>query len=180
MGTRTPITGPETFTGSALVSIETLPSGVLFVRQARRSYPATENDEQEMFCRWCTANGIEFHCIPNQAVTNKVQGANLKRVGLKKGVPDLYVVTRGPKPGCPFPVILEFKRTGSVKSDVDVYQWYWLEYWQKQGALSAVVCGFDCAKHVVGLVGLPNLAEHGLPERVGDAGGGFVPNIGKR
>lgn len=146
---------------------ERLPSGVWFIRQPRRPFPAREDDEQEMFVRWCWENGIWVHSVPNHLVRDKRTGAAEKKKGLSKGATDLIVATRSPLPLAPYPLVIEMKTTGSTHSAVEPDQWKWLEYWASQGAFAAVCCGRECAIRACELVGL--LGKRAEPAPAGDS-----------
>lgn len=52
---------------------------------------ASEAQEQEAFVCYCDARGIPVFHIPNGGRRNAREAAHLKRLGVRPGVPDLFV-----------------------------------------------------------------------------------------
>lgn len=99
----------------------------------------TESDEQREvinFCRSMADYGIEeydliFH-IPNEGKRTERNGARLKKEGLKKGIPDLFLpVARGKFHG----LFIEMKKAGGKTS---IEQKHWIAKLRKQGYLVEV------------------------------------------
>lgn len=51
----------------------------------------TEEGEQEAVIDYCKYAGIEIIHIPNEGKRSAVYGAKLRRLGLRKGFPDLFI-----------------------------------------------------------------------------------------
>lgn len=51
----------------------------------------SEATEQEAVVQYCEFNRIPIFAIPNGGKRNKLEAVNLKRQGVKAGVPDLFV-----------------------------------------------------------------------------------------
>ena len=99
----------------------------------------TESDEQQEVINFCNSMadyGIEeykliFH-IANEGKRTKRNGARLKREGLKKGIPDLFLpVAKSGYNG----LFIEMKKRGGRTS---VEQKWWIEKLRKQGYLVEV------------------------------------------
>jgi hypothetical protein len=52
---------------------------------------SSETAEQEVVVEYCELKGIPIVHIPNEGKRSIVTGATLKRMGLRKGFPDLFV-----------------------------------------------------------------------------------------
>lgn len=109
----------------------------------------TEEQEQMAFVEWLTINHIpHFHCpneVGGQSRSLKVRAIKMKRMGVSKGVPDLFVFI--PVYGinhhidCYQMCAIEMKRKkGSTTSKE---QKEWLKVLQASGAMSAVCKGCD-------------------------------------
>lgn len=101
-------------------------------------YP-TEAQEQAAIFRWASMQRCKYpeldllYHIPNEGKRNATTGANLKRQGLKKGVPDMCLpVARGGKHG----LYIELKRRGGR---VSPEQAWWIKGLNSVG-YSACVC----------------------------------------
>lgn len=104
----------------------------------------TEDSEQIAFCQWLTANKIVFYHIPNGGSRNIVEAVKLKRLGVKRGIPDICI----PVPFNQYHALyIEMKRTSqSVLSD---YQIAWIEKLNELGCLAVVAKGCEEAiEHV--------------------------------
>ena len=51
----------------------------------------TEDAEQEVVIDYCELNRIDIVHIPNEGKRSATYGAKLKRTGLRKGFPDLFI-----------------------------------------------------------------------------------------
>lgn len=109
----------------------------------------TEEQEQMEFVKWLEANKIpHFHCpneVGGQTRSLKVRAVKMKRMGVSKGVPDLFVfipvfgVTG--RPDAYQMCAIEMKRKkGSTTSKE---QKAWLKVLQASGAMSAVCKGAE-------------------------------------
>lgn len=99
--------------GSGYVAGPTIRPGISFL----------ERDEQRSFVSWLRAHNIRHHSIPNSAARSREQTADLKREGLSKGAPDLYVFLPGRAT-----LAIEMKRECGILSDVGEEQWDWHEF----------------------------------------------------
>ena len=106
-----------------------------------------EDTEQQMVIRWsqqATIRGkypelkLLYH-VPNERKCSAQEGARLKRMGVKPGVPDLCLpVARGNAHG----LYIEMKtKTGKLS---DTQRW-WQSELTEQGYISAVCYGWDQA-----------------------------------
>ena len=94
----------------------------------------TEDNEQEIVIEYCKLKGIEVVHIANEGKRSIAYGARTKRLGLRKGFPDLFFpyAQRGFHG-----LFIEMKR--DIKSKATIDQRWWIEYLTKQG-YRAVVC----------------------------------------
>lgn len=108
-----------------------------------------ENVEQTCLFRWAAYEqgkypelNLLYH-IPNGGSRNKYEAANLKRQGVKAGVPDLCLpVARGKYHG----LYIEMKAGKNTPSDL---QKDWLKALNKQGFLAVVCYGWEKASEVL-------------------------------
>lgn len=109
----------------------------------------TEEQEQIEFVKWLVANKIpHFHCpneIGGQTRSLKVRAVKMKRMGVSRGVPDLFVFIpvygiTGRADAYQMCAIEMKRRKGSTTSKE---QKAWLEVLQAAGAMSAVCKGAD-------------------------------------
>lgn len=122
-------------------------------RRQQRPEPEvpTEYQEQAQVCDWLKARKVYYFAVPNGGSrSSPIEGARLKRIGAKAGVPDLVIVKPAPKHPEARGVALEMKRKkGGRLSDE---QAYWLELLTQCGWLTFVAHGADEA--IVWLEGL--------------------------
>lgn len=82
----------------------------------------SEEDEQQAFVQWLMLNNIpHFHCpneIGGQTRSLKVRAIKMKRMGVSKGVPDLFV----------------FIPVAGINGHTDAYQAVAIEMKRKKGA----------------------------------------------
>lgn len=118
-------------------------------KSAGKNIP-TEEQEQMKLIEWTelmTAKWPELvllHHIPNGGSRHSVEAAKLKRMGVKRGVPDIHLpVARGGFHG----LYIEMKRTegGTLSDD----QEWWLKALAKQGYASWMCDGCDKAIEVI-------------------------------
>ena len=103
----------------------------------------SEADEQIAVIEYCELLGIPVYHIPNEGKRSVWAGANLKRQGLRKGVPDLCVpVARGK---C-HSLYIEMKAKGGKATPSQVE---WIQLLRGQGMCAAVCCGADSAMELV-------------------------------
>lgn len=110
----------------------------------------TEEEEQQALFRWLdfAANSnpelrLMIH-IPNEGKRTKAAGARLKSVGLRKGVPDLFLpIPKGNFHG----LWIEMKRVKGSKTSKD--QKEWIEALKGQGYFTAICFGWLEAKETI-------------------------------
>lgn len=97
----------------------------------------SEATEQEHVINYCRYQGILIYAIPNGGKRNTREAANLKRQGVKAGVPDLCVpVARRGFHG----LYIEMKYGNNKATEK---QKEWLEALNREGYLAKVCNGFD-------------------------------------
>jgi len=123
-----------------------------------------ENQHQALVVKWSQQEAIRskwpelkllFH-IPNERICSVQQGANLKRMGVKRGVPDLCLpVARGAYHG----LFIEMKtESGTATSD----QKWWGDQLKEQGYMWAVCKGWESAVKLLEIyLNLPGGERHG-------------------
>lgn len=117
-----------------------------WARMAKRGPQASESDEQIDLARRLDAAGLVWFAVPNGGSRHVLEARNLRRQGVKEGVPDLIVLT--PSAGAPRGVALEMKRAppaGTLR-DVRPEQWGWLARFEQVGFVAVV--GLGCADAV--------------------------------
>lgn len=87
----------------------------------------TENGEQQAVLEWCELNSGRYpelkllYHIPNEGKRSKSNGALLKSIGLKKGVPDMCLpVSRGGFHA----LYIELKKDKNAKTSAEQLEWY--------------------------------------------------------
>lgn len=108
---------------------------------AQNNFPS-EDAEQKVFFEWCayhehTYPGISraFH-IPNGGRRDPAEAANLKRLGVKAGVPDIFVpVACGKWHG----MFIEMKRRKNGR--LSEAQADWIQFLNGMGFYAVVACG---------------------------------------
>ena len=116
----------------------------------RENWTPHEDREQAALIQWAFYEagrlpGVDLlYAIPNGGSRNKMEAVNLKRTGVKAGVPDLFLpVARNGKHG----LYIEMKRReGGRVSDL---QKEWIEKLTAQGYECQVCHGFDEAIEVI-------------------------------
>lgn len=94
----------------------------------------TEDDEQIAVMQYCELKHIVAVHIPNESKRSIAYGAKMKRMGLRKGFPDIFIPTA--RQGF-YGLFIELKR--DRKSRVSTEQTAWITYLNKQG-YKALVC----------------------------------------
>ncbi len=115
-----------------------------------------EAKEQEAVFEWAQAMGAVHHelkllyAIPNGGSRHRLEAVNLKRQGVKAGVPDMCLpVARGDQHG----LYIELKR--SVGGRIQPEQLAWMDALAAQGYHCAVCMGADHAiKVIAGYLGI--------------------------
>ena len=115
-------------------------------QQDRKRSEATEQEALIMWCGWQQAKHPELELlyhVPNGGSRNQLEAANLKRQGVKAGVPDLCLpVPRNDFHG----LYIEMKYGRNKTTD---QQKKWLKGLTAQGYLTAVCYGAEEAKKVI-------------------------------
>lgn len=109
-----------------------------------------EEIEQEKFNVWFSTflepKGYKWFHSPNGGRRNPIEGAKLKRLGVKKGIPDLILpMGRNSYHG----LVIELKRVDGKLSDLSFEQKEWLEWFKGQRWSAHVAFGFEHAKRIV-------------------------------
>ena len=104
-------------------------------------YP-TEAEEQIELARRLDSAGLVWFAVPNGGSRHVLEARNLKRQGVKTGVPDLVILS--PSKAAPRGVALELKRAAPVGSlgDVRPEQWAWLARFEAVGFRALVGLGW--------------------------------------
>lgn len=104
----------------------------------------TEGQDQIKLIVWIEKQGIPVFAIPNGGKRNLWEAMNLKRSGVRSGVPDLFIpVANKTFPG----LFIELKRaSGGVVSDA---QLLWLKILRKNGFACEICRGLEEAKKVI-------------------------------
>jgi hypothetical protein len=113
-----------------------------------------EEVEQIKFNTWfeevLTIKGCRWFHSPNGGGRSLIEGAKFKRMGVKRGVPDIIIPM--PRVGSRSPyhgLVIELKRPDGKMSDVSEEQKDWLEWFKTQGWSTHVAFGFEQAKAIV-------------------------------
>ena len=99
----------------------------------------SEAAEQATVIEWCDWHGVPVFHIPNGGYRNGREAANLKRQGVKAGVPDLFV----PVPKCGYHGLFIEMKVGRNQPTVNQRQWQ--ELLRSYGYASEVCYGADRA-----------------------------------
>lgn len=96
----------------------------------------SEATEQQAVVEYCFYNRITIFAIPNGGSRNKLEAANLKRQGVKAGVPDLFVpVARRGFHGLFIEMKYGKNKTTPAQDD-------WLNTLNREGYLAKVCYGY--------------------------------------
>lgn len=110
----------------------------------RNVLPSSETAEQITVVEYCDIKNIPVVHIPNEGKRSQAYGASLKRMGLRKGFPDLFIpVVRGNHHG----LFIEMKY-GKGKTTED--QKKWLSLLSSEGYACAVCYNADEAIKTIG------------------------------
>ena len=100
----------------------------------------TEASEQEAVIQFCEYAGIDIVHIANEGKRSAHYGAELKRLGMRKGFPDLFI----PKASKGFHgLFIELKRDITRKPTKE--QMKWISKLNAEGYLATVCYGADAA-----------------------------------
>ncbi len=103
-------------------------------------YRPTEDEIQETVVEFCDTLRIICVHIPNESKRSKAYGAKMKRMGLRKGFPDLFIPTaRNGFHG----LFIELKRDKLAHPTKE--QLEWISHLNTEGYLAAVCYGVDAA-----------------------------------
>jgi hypothetical protein len=76
---------------------------------------ASEDDEQYVLCQWLDMRGVAYFAVQNGGHRHIATAARLKRLGVKRGVPDIIVPTMR--------IAIELKRKSGGHLSEDQKQW---------------------------------------------------------
>lgn len=114
-----------------------------------KAHAPTEDAEQAQIIYWCANMSIAhpelalIYHVPNEGKRSKAAAANMQRIGLKSGVPDLCLpVAKGKYHG----LYIELKRVGGRVTETQVD---WLLALSKQGYAVCVCYGAEQAIDVI-------------------------------
>ena len=109
-----------------------------------RSKPIpSEYDEQVLVCRYLDFLCIEYVHIPNEGIRSERTGARLKKIGLKKGFPDLFII----RPcGKYHGLFIEMK---SIRGTATLEQKEWIIKLNSLGYKAVICRGFEAAKETI-------------------------------
>ncbi len=99
---------------------------------------SNEDEEQAAVIEYCELMKIVVVHIPNEGKRSMAYGARMKRLGMKKGFPDLFF----PSPRLGYHGLMIEMKTDR-KSRVSPEQKGWILYLQKQGYCATVCYGAD-------------------------------------
>ena len=103
----------------------------------------TERDEQIAVIQYCDYKKIPIFAIPNGGSRHIIEAKNLKREGVRAGVPDLCIpLMRGGYGG----LYIEMKSLTGRPTEL---QKEWQQLLIKNGYLSAICKGFNEAKKTI-------------------------------
>ena len=97
----------------------------------------SEDGEQEAVCQWMDILNITYMHIPNEGKRSPAAAALLKKIGLKPGFPDLFILE--PRNGY-HGLAVEMKRIGGRVSE---NQWIWIHRLNSKGYVARVCYGAD-------------------------------------
>lgn len=101
----------------------------------------TEEQEQRTLAAWLDLQGLLWMHVPNGGARNHVTGAILKALGVKPGVPDIFVFGSPPAASDHVGVAIELKRR--VGGRLSPAQRRWLRDLEERGWYAAVCAGAD-------------------------------------
>lgn len=110
----------------------------------------SESVEQERLFQWAEGMSvvhpelISMYHIPNEGKRKRSTGARLKRMGLRKGVPDICLPVA--RCGC-HALYIEMKRLKDGRPTQD--QLDWIELLTKQGNMAVICKGWEVAAELI-------------------------------
>jgi hypothetical protein len=106
--------------------------------------PAPSEDVEQCLCaQYLDARGLLWFHVPNGGQRNPAVGKKLKAHGVKRGVPDIWIVDPPPGKFGLVGAVIELKRADGVPSDVTPEQREWLEKLKKRCYATDTAFGFD-------------------------------------
>lgn len=114
-------------------------TGLVKKQRAKKDIPRpTEDEVQEAVVEFCDCLHIACVHIPNESKRSAAYGAKMKRMGLRKGFPDLFIpMARQGFHG----LFIELKVDKS--SRVQPEQKTWIVYLNEHGYKATICCGAD-------------------------------------
>ncbi|WP_195948134.1 VRR-NUC domain-containing protein [Paraclostridium bifermentans] len=109
----------------------------------------SESSEQILLIQWCDVQSCKYpelkmiFAIPNGGSRHKLEAINLKRSGVKAGVPDLFL----PRPNGKYHGLFIEMKYGKNKTTRN--QDEWIKNLDKQGYKAVVCFGFEEAKEEI-------------------------------
>lgn len=82
----------------------------------------------------------------NGGSLNAIEGAKFKRMGVRRGIPDIVIPYMRKGHGG---LYIELKKVEGNSKDVSVEQQEWLDFFNRQGYLAVVAFGAEHAKRIV-------------------------------
>lgn len=107
-------------------------------KDKQQTIRATEDEVQQAVIEYCELKNIIVVHIPNEAKRSAYYGSKMKKMGLRKGFPDLFFPTARDKY---HGLMIELKR--DTKSKPTKEQIAWISYLTNQGYCAKVCCGID-------------------------------------
>lgn len=105
-----------------------------------------EDYEQICLATYLAKNNILFYHVPNGGARYMSEAVKFKRMGVKKGVPDIVIpIARKGHHG----LYIELKRVNGRPSDLSDEQKEWLTRLEQEGYCAMVAFGFDQARLIV-------------------------------
>lgn len=104
----------------------------------------TEDEEQATVCQYLEAKNIPYFAIPNDGKRSFQTGKRFKKIGLKAGVPDLFI----PMPTPQYPgLFIEMKRKrGGI---ISAPQRFWIEQLRTLGYCARIAKGATAAINII-------------------------------
>ena len=99
--------------------------------------------EQCKVIQYCELRHIPIFHIPNGGSRNKIEAANLKKQGVRAGVPDLFI----PVPRWSYHGMFIEMKAGKNKTTLN--QKKWLKLLAENGYIAHVCYGFDDARALI-------------------------------
>lgn len=123
--------------------------------------PPLEDAEQRTVASWLNACPVRWFHVPNGRKRGKLVGVQLKREGVKPGVPDNWILTPPPNRPDAIGAVFEMKRRGSAYRKPSGAQKGWLDYLAGCGFITFDAAGADAA--------IRRLLELGYRPKIGGA-----------